>query len=44
MTITGIIQTGNYSEKKLDALLEDYKQGKPLPQTIKLKLKKKDFK
>jgi hypothetical protein len=44
MFITGITQTTKYSSKNLDALLNDYKQGKPLPATIKGKLKKKDFK
>jgi len=44
MTITGITQTSKYADDKLEALLQVYKNGKPLPPIIKSKLKKKDFK
>lgn len=44
MVVTGITQTSNYSTQKLDVLLNSYKEGNPLPATIKGKLKKKDFK
>ena len=44
MCITGIVQTSNYSSEKLEILLADYRKGIPLPQKIKNKLKKKDFK
>jgi hypothetical protein len=44
MMITGIVQTSNYSFEKLEALLNDYRKGTPLPVKIKSKLKKKDFK
>jgi len=44
MTITGITQTSKYADDKLEALLQVYKNEKPLPPIIKSKLKKKDFK
>jgi len=44
MTISGFSQTSKYADDKLEALLQVYKNGKPLPPFIKSKLKKKDFK
>lgn len=43
MTITGFTQASKYSSEKLQPLLQDYKEGKPLPPQIKSKLKAKDF-
>jgi hypothetical protein len=44
MVVTGITQTSNYSTQNLDALINNYKEGNPLPAKIKSKLKAKDFK
>ncbi len=44
MVGTGISQVGKYSTKNLDDLLSSYEKGKPLPEIVKSKLKKKDFK
>gem|GEM_PF-2158284 len=44
MVITGVTQTSNYSSEKLEALLNNYRKGNPLPIKIKSKVKGKDFK
>lgn len=44
MVLTGIAQNSNYSVQKLDVLVNNYKEGNPLPVNIKRKLKPKDFK
>jgi hypothetical protein len=44
LMITGIVQHNKYNVSKLDRILEDRKQGRGIPQEIKSKLKKKDFK
>jgi hypothetical protein len=43
MVISGVSQTSKYSSNSLNILLDNYKQGKPLPLAVKSKLKKKDF-
>jgi hypothetical protein len=41
---SGISQVGKYSIQNLDLLLRSYEKGNPLPEMVKSKLKKKDFK
>jgi hypothetical protein len=43
MTITGITQATKYNNTNLENLITDYNQGKTLPQSVKIKLKRKDF-
>jgi hypothetical protein len=44
MLVTGVIQDKKYSSANLSVLLEERKQGMPIPIKIKSKFKAKDFK
>ncbi|GHN01167.1 hypothetical protein WSM22_26560 [Cytophagales bacterium WSM2-2] len=43
IVIKGIAQNSKYGSKKLKALVNDYKSGKPLPGHVKARLKPRDF-
>ncbi|MFM7857422.1 MAG: hypothetical protein ACKO96_37255 [Flammeovirgaceae bacterium] len=44
LAISGFAQVSKYSTEKLERLLDNYKNGRPLPREIKAQLRQKDFK